>query len=190
MYPAGAPEHSVVPTRTGKHGDRGGGGRDNRHDDTGGREETEDEQTQTSTHDHHPFRSYRRRPCSIMTVASGGSCVLDILARFVAGGDWRASRNLSGAELVRHMDLRLHPLHRRETLCGRGLRRGVAPLAVHSGLRRGVIPQVEVAFTRALYPDGKDHLLDGDLLDELRCGVVPTATNCPRCSPCPTTARR
>jgi transposase InsO family protein len=39
--------------------------------------------------------------------------------------------------------------------------------------------QVEVAFTRALCADGKDHLLDGDLLDELRSGVVPDADELP-----------
>jgi putative transposase len=39
--------------------------------------------------------------------------------------------------------------------------------------------QVEVAFTRALCADGKDHLLDGDLLDELRTGVVPDADELP-----------
>jgi transposase InsO family protein len=33
--------------------------------------------------------------------------------------------------------------------------------------------QVEVAFTRALTADGKEHLLDADLLDELAHGVVP-----------------
>jgi transposase InsO family protein len=33
--------------------------------------------------------------------------------------------------------------------------------------------QVEVAFTRALTADGKEHLLEGDLLDELRTGVLP-----------------
>ena len=33
--------------------------------------------------------------------------------------------------------------------------------------------QVEVAFTRALVTDGKEHLLDGDLLDELAHGIVP-----------------
>lgn len=33
--------------------------------------------------------------------------------------------------------------------------------------------QVEVAFTRALVADGKEHLLDEALLDELACGVVP-----------------
>jgi transposase InsO family protein len=33
--------------------------------------------------------------------------------------------------------------------------------------------QVEVAFTRALLADGKDHLLEDSLLDELRSGVVP-----------------
>jgi hypothetical protein len=39
----------------------------------------------------------------------------------------------------RHLNLRLHPLHHRETLCGRGPRCGVLLLAVHSGLRRGVV---------------------------------------------------
>src|SRR6266545_4753489 len=39
--------------------------------------------------------------------------------------------------------------------------------------------QVVVAFTRALCADGKDHLLDGDLLDELRSGVVPDADELP-----------
>jgi putative transposase len=39
--------------------------------------------------------------------------------------------------------------------------------------------QVEVAFTRALCADGKDHLLDGDLLDELRTGTVPDADDLP-----------
>lgn len=33
--------------------------------------------------------------------------------------------------------------------------------------------QVEVAFTRALVADGKEHLLDADLLDELAHGIVP-----------------
>lgn len=36
--------------------------------------------------------------------------------------------------------------------------------------------QVEVAFTRALIADGKDHLLDAQLLQELACGVVPDRT--------------
>src|SRR6266511_3389499 len=36
-----------------------------------------------------------------------------------------------------------------------------------------------VAVTRALCADGKDHLLDGDLLDELRSGVVPDADELP-----------
>lgn len=39
--------------------------------------------------------------------------------------------------------------------------------------------QVEVAFTRALCADGKDHLLDGDLIDELRSGVVPDGDELP-----------
>lgn len=40
--------------------------------------------------------------------------------------------------------------------------------------------QVEVAFTRALIADGKDHLLEDDgLLDELRCGVVPDGDELP-----------
>ena len=39
--------------------------------------------------------------------------------------------------------------------------------------------QVEVAFTRALCTDGKDHLLDGNLLDELRTGVVPDSDELP-----------
>jgi len=39
--------------------------------------------------------------------------------------------------------------------------------------------QVEVAFTRALCTDGKDHLLDADLLDELRTGVVPDGDELP-----------
>jgi hypothetical protein len=38
---------------------------------------------------------------------------------------------------------------------------------------------VQVAFTRALIADGKDHLLDGDLLDELSTGVVPDADELP-----------
>ena len=50
--------------------------------------------------------------------------------------------------------------------------------------------QVEVAFTRALCADGKDHLLDGDLLNELSTVSCPTPTSCPCCSPCPTTARK
>ena len=33
--------------------------------------------------------------------------------------------------------------------------------------------QVEVAFTRALVADGKEHLLDAELLQELATGVVP-----------------
>ncbi|WP_158068489.1 DDE-type integrase/transposase/recombinase [Serinicoccus sp. CUA-874] len=33
--------------------------------------------------------------------------------------------------------------------------------------------QVELAFTRALIADGKEHLLEGDLLEELSHGVVP-----------------
>lgn len=33
--------------------------------------------------------------------------------------------------------------------------------------------QVEVAFTRALVADGKDHLLEDQLIEELRCGTVP-----------------
>jgi transposase InsO family protein len=33
--------------------------------------------------------------------------------------------------------------------------------------------QVEVAFSRALAADGKEHLLEGDWLDELRSGVLP-----------------
>ena len=44
--------------------------------------------------------------------------------------------------------------------------------------------QVEVAFTRALIADGKDHLLDDDLLDELASGVVPDGDDrCQCCSP-------
>jgi len=39
--------------------------------------------------------------------------------------------------------------------------------------------QVEVAFTRALIADGKDHLLEADLLDELRSGVVPDGHELP-----------
>ncbi len=39
--------------------------------------------------------------------------------------------------------------------------------------------QVEVAFTRALVEDGKDHLLDADLLAELTHGVVPDAAELP-----------
>jgi transposase InsO family protein len=39
--------------------------------------------------------------------------------------------------------------------------------------------QVEVAFTRALVADGKDHLLDAALLDELTGGVVPEADELP-----------
>jgi hypothetical protein len=39
--------------------------------------------------------------------------------------------------------------------------------------------QVEVAFTRALRADGKGHLLDGDLLDELRSGAVPDGDELP-----------
>jgi len=39
--------------------------------------------------------------------------------------------------------------------------------------------QVEVAFTRALVADGKDHLLDAALLDELTSGVVPEADELP-----------
>jgi transposase InsO family protein len=39
--------------------------------------------------------------------------------------------------------------------------------------------QVEVAFTRALIADGKDHLLEAGLLDELRSGVVPDADELP-----------
>ncbi len=39
--------------------------------------------------------------------------------------------------------------------------------------------QVEVAFTRALLADGKDHLLEQDLLDELRSGVVPDGDELP-----------
>jgi transposase InsO family protein len=39
--------------------------------------------------------------------------------------------------------------------------------------------QVEVAFTRALIADGKDHLLEQSLLDELRNGVVPDADELP-----------
>jgi putative transposase len=39
--------------------------------------------------------------------------------------------------------------------------------------------QVEVAFTRALIADGKDHLLEQNLLDELRTGVVPDGDELP-----------
>jgi putative transposase len=39
--------------------------------------------------------------------------------------------------------------------------------------------QVEVAFTRALIADGKDHLLDQQLLDELTSGVVPDRDELP-----------
>lgn len=39
--------------------------------------------------------------------------------------------------------------------------------------------QVEVAFTRALIADGKDHLLEDNLLDELRAGVVPDGDELP-----------
>jgi putative transposase len=39
--------------------------------------------------------------------------------------------------------------------------------------------QVEVAFTRALIADGRDHLLEASLFDELRTGVVPDADELP-----------
>lgn len=39
--------------------------------------------------------------------------------------------------------------------------------------------QVELAFTWALIADGKDHLLDDSLLDELRAGVVPELDELP-----------
>jgi putative transposase len=39
--------------------------------------------------------------------------------------------------------------------------------------------QIEVAFTRALIADGKDHLLEQSLLDELRCGTVPDGDELP-----------
>jgi putative transposase len=39
--------------------------------------------------------------------------------------------------------------------------------------------QVEVAFTRALLADGKDHLIEASLLDELRSGVVPDHDDLP-----------
>jgi transposase InsO family protein len=39
--------------------------------------------------------------------------------------------------------------------------------------------QVEVAFTRALTADGKDHLLDAQLQAELACGVVPDLDELP-----------
>lgn len=39
--------------------------------------------------------------------------------------------------------------------------------------------QVEVAFTRALIADGKDHLLEQSLLDELRSGLVPDTDELP-----------
>lgn len=39
--------------------------------------------------------------------------------------------------------------------------------------------QVELAFTRALIEDGKEHLLDQDLLDELAHGVVPDEPELP-----------
>lgn len=39
--------------------------------------------------------------------------------------------------------------------------------------------QVEVAFTRALLADGKDHLLDQALLGELACGVIPDGDQVP-----------
>lgn len=39
--------------------------------------------------------------------------------------------------------------------------------------------QVEVAFTRALVADGKDHLLEGPLLAELATGVIPDADDVP-----------
>jgi transposase InsO family protein len=39
--------------------------------------------------------------------------------------------------------------------------------------------QVEVAFTRALIADGKDHLLEQSLLDELRSGTVPDGDELP-----------
>jgi len=39
--------------------------------------------------------------------------------------------------------------------------------------------QVEVAFTRALLADGKDHLLEQSLLDELPSGVVPDGDELP-----------
>ena len=39
--------------------------------------------------------------------------------------------------------------------------------------------QVEVAFTRALIADGKDHLLEQSLLDELHAGIVPDGDELP-----------
>src|SRR4051794_4241897 len=39
--------------------------------------------------------------------------------------------------------------------------------------------QVEVVFTRALITDGKDHLLEADLLDELRSGIVSDTDELP-----------
>ena len=51
--------------------------------------------------------------------------------------------------------------------------------------------QVEVAFTRALVADGKEHLLDEPLLDELATASSPTTTTgCRCCSRCLTTVPR
>lgn len=51
--------------------------------------------------------------------------------------------------------------------------------------------QAEVAFTRALIADGKEHLLDDGLLAELASGEIPEgATGCRYWSPSATTGRR
>ena len=50
--------------------------------------------------------------------------------------------------------------------------------------------QVEVAFTRALIADGKDHLLDRPCSPSSRPGSCPAATSCPCCWRSATTARR
>ena len=73
----------------------------------------------------------------------------------------------------RDLDLRLHPFHRSK-------RCAVAVLDVMSRYWLATVvsaeessTQVEVAFTRALIEDGKEHLLDDDLLAELASGEIP-----------------
>ncbi len=88
-------------------------------------------------------------------------------------GAKRALAGVGRAGARGDLDLRLHALPGEQAVRGRGAGRGLAVLVGHRRLGRGVSTQVEVAFTRALVADGKEHLLDQDLLEHLAYGVVP-----------------
>lgn len=70
------------------------------------------------------------------------------------------------------MDLRLHALRGEQTLRGRSYQRGVQQVARDRGLRAGVLHTGRGRSPRALVAEGKEHLLDEALLDELAHGVV------------------